>query len=132
MQNIIDAAGLKNAIQLLEAEQADKGKLLKEQFFATYESFKPAKLLGNTLKEMIASPYLIENVIDTTIGIATGYLSKKIVVGVSSNIIRRLLGSALQLGVTSLVSKHPGAIKSAGQAIFKNIFHKKEKNSDKP
>jgi hypothetical protein len=132
MQDIIDAAGLKNAIQLLEAEQADKGQLLKEQFFATYESFKPAKLLGSTLKEMIASPYLIENIIDTTIGLATGYLSKKIVVGVSSNIIRRLLGSALQLGVTSLVSKHPGAIKSAGQVIFKTIFHKKEKNSEKP
>jgi len=38
MENITSAAGLKNAIQLLEAEQADKGQLLKAQFYLTYES----------------------------------------------------------------------------------------------
>ena len=45
MQNITSTAGLKNAIQLLEAEQAVKGQLLKEQFYITYESLKPVNLL---------------------------------------------------------------------------------------
>ena len=127
MKNITSVAGLKNAIQLLEDEQAYKGQLLKEQFYLTYESFKPGKLLGSTLKEMIASPYFVENVIDTTIGLATGYLSRKIVVGASSSLIRRFLGSILQSGVTSFVTKHPDTIKSVGQTILQNIFRKKDK-----
>jgi hypothetical protein len=128
MKNTTSVARLKKNIQLLEEEQAFKGQLLKEQFYLTYESFKPGKLLGNTLKEMVASPYFVENVIDTTIGLATGYLSRKIVVGASSNIIRRLLGSLLQTGVTSFVTKHPDTIKSVGQAFLQNIFRKKEKS----
>jgi hypothetical protein len=131
MKNITSVAGLKNAIQLLEDEQAGKGQLLKEQFYITYNSFKPGNLLGGTLKEMVSSPYLIENIIDTTISIATGYLAKKIVVGASSNMIRRLLGSVMQLGVTNLVTKHPDTIKRIGQFVFQRFFHKKEMDSKK-
>jgi len=131
MNNITSVTELKNAIKLLEAEQSIKGQLLKEQFYLTYESFKPVKLLGNTLKEMVSSPYMVENIIDTTISIATGYLSKRIIVGASSNIIRRLLGSVLQYGVTNLLHKNADTIKSVGKIAFQQIFGKKEKNSDK-
>jgi len=131
MKKITSVAELKNAIHLLEEERAVKEQMMKEQFFLTYESFKPAKLLGSTLKEMIASPYFVENVIDTGIGLATGYLSRKIVVGASSNIIRRFLGYAMQAGITNFVSKHPGTIKSVGQTILNNIFRKKDVDSDK-
>jgi hypothetical protein len=65
-------------------------------------------------------------------GLTTGYLSKKLVVGFSGNIIRKLLGSILQLGVTNVVAQHPDSLKSLGQFIFQRIFHKKEKNSKVP
>jgi hypothetical protein len=132
MEKITTVTGLKNAIQVLEDEQAIKGQLVKDQFYLTYESFKPAKLLGSSLKEIITSPYLIDNVIDTTISLATGYLSRRIVVGASSNIIRRFLGTILQVGVTKLVAKQAGNIKSIGQLAFQKIFRKKEANSGKP
>jgi hypothetical protein len=57
MQDITSIAELKNAIQLSEAEQTLKGKLLKEQFYLTYESFKPIDLLTNTLSDMAKSPF---------------------------------------------------------------------------
>jgi len=79
MENIISTAGLKNAIQLLEAEQAMNWQRLKEQFYPTCESLKPVNLLKSTLKDMISSPYLIENILSTVLSLATGYLSKKIV-----------------------------------------------------
>ncbi len=126
MQNINSVAGLKNAIQLLEVEQAINGQLLKEQFYLTYESLKPVNLLKGTLKDITSSPYLIENILGTAIGLATGYLSKKIVVGASGNIIRKLFGSVLQLGVTNAVAQHPDGIKSIGQFIFQHIFRKKD------
>jgi uncharacterized membrane protein len=126
MQNITTSAELKEAIQLLEAEQVFNKEELIEQFRITYESFKPVNLLKNTLKEMASSPNLINNVLGAAIGLGTGFLSKKIVVGGSGNIFRKLLGSLVQAGVTSAVTQHPDSIISLGQFIFQQIFRKKE------
>jgi len=128
MQNITSPAELKNAIRLLEVEQTIKGQLLKEQFHITYESLKPINILKNTLNDVASSPYLIDNILGTAMGMASGYLSKKIFVGTSGNIFRKLVGSVLQFGVTNIVAKNPEAIKSFSRFIFKNIFHKKENN----
>lgn len=129
MQNITSKAGLKDAIQFLEAEQAIKGQLLKDQFYLTYESLKPVNLLMHTLKEISSSPYLIDNISGTAMGLAGGFLSKKIFVGTSGNLIRKLIGSILQFGVTNIVAQNSEIIKSVGQAIFQHFFHKKEMNS---
>ena len=126
METIHSIAGLKNSILLLEAEQTVKGIVLKEQFKLTYESLKPINILKNTLKEVSSTPLLIDNILGSVVGLATGYLSKKIVVGASGNIFRNMLGSILQFGVTNVVSKHPEGIKSIGQSIFQLLFRKKE------
>jgi len=132
MERINYVARLKNEIQILEEEQSVKGQLLKDQLFLTYQSFKPAKLIQSTLKELVTSPYMLDNIIDTTLSIATGYISKKIVVGASSNIIRRALGSIIQVGASKFISNHSDAIRSFGQMAFQQIFRKKEKKSVKP
>lgn len=129
MQNITSTAGLKETIQLIEVEQAVKGQLLKEQFYLTYESLKPVNLLKSTLKDISSSPYLVDNLLGTALGLASGYLSKKIFIGSSGNSIRKLLGSILQFGVTNVVAQHPEAIKSFGQLILQQIFRNKETNS---
>ncbi len=126
MEKITSVTGLKDAIHQLEEEQAVKGQQLKDQLFKTYDSFKPSKLIGSSLKEIISSPYMIDNVIDTGISLATGYLSRRIVVGASGNIIRRLLGTLLQVGVTKIVAKHSGNIKSIGKLAFQQIFRNKK------
>ena len=126
MENITSSADLKNSIQLLIIEQAILGQQLKEQFFITYESFKPANLLRNTFREVISSPHLIDDILGTAVGLATGFVSKKIVIGASGNLIRKLLGSITQLGVTTVVAQHPDTIKSIGQFIFQHIFRNKK------
>jgi hypothetical protein len=130
MEKITSAAGLKNAILLLEDDQAMQGQLLKEQFQFTYERFKPVNLIKSTIKDLASSPYLIDNILATAIGLATGFLSKKIFVGSSGNLFRKLLGYFLQAGVTNTVSKHPEAIKSFGQLIFQYLFHRRKMNSE--
>jgi hypothetical protein len=132
MQNITSVAGLKDAIQLLEVDQANKEQLLKEQFYLVYESFKPVNLIRNALKDVASSPHLIDNILGTAMGLVTGYLSKKVFIGTSGNMFRKLFGSVLQLGVTNAVAKHSDTIKSLGQVIFHYILHKREMNSKKP
>ncbi len=126
MQNINSAADLKDAIQFLEAEQSIKGQLLREQLFLTYESLKPANLLRNALKEISSTPYLIDNISGTAMGLLGGFLSKKIFVGASGNLIRKLFGSVLQIGVTNLVTQNSEIIKSVGQALIQHFFQKKK------
>ncbi|MCX6320540.1 MAG: hypothetical protein NTX93_01880 [Bacteroidia bacterium] len=130
MQNITSTAGLKNAIQLLEIEQVINGQLLKEQFYITIESLKPINLLKSTFKDIATTPFLIDNILGTAMGLATGSLSKKIFIGRSGNMFRKLLGSLLQFGVTTIVAKNPDAIKSISQFIFQHFLRKKEKNSE--
>jgi hypothetical protein len=126
MQNINSAAELKDAIQLLEAEQSIKGQLLREQLFLTYEGLKPINLLKNALKEISSTPYLIDNISGTAMGLLGGFLSKKIFVGASGNLIRKLFGSVLQIGVTNLVAQNSETIKSVGQALIQHFFQKKK------
>ena len=130
MQEINSVMELKYAIRILEAKQAEKAALLKEQFFITYESLKPVNLIKNSLKEIFTSPNLIDNFLGTSVGLASGFLSKKLVVGASSNIFRKLLGSLLDYGVTNVVAQHPEGIISLGQLIFHRIFDKKPKKED--
>lgn len=129
MQKITNSQELKNAIELLEVEQSINGQLLKDHFLTTLDSLRPAKLIENTLKDIVSSPYLMNNFLDTTISMATGYLSKKIVVGTSDNVFRKLFGSFLERGVANFIARNPEAIKLFGHFIFQQIFRKREMKS---
>jgi hypothetical protein len=126
MQSKDSTAELKNTIRLLEVKQSINGRLLKEQFLLTYESLKPVNLIKSTLKEVTSSPFLIDNLAGSVIGLTTGYLSKKVVVGSSANLLRKLLGSIIQLGVTNIISRNSEAIESFGKSILQNLLSKKK------
>jgi CRISPR/Cas system CSM-associated protein Csm5 (group 7 of RAMP superfamily) len=132
MQNITSTAGLKRAIQLLEARKAADGKLLKEQFINTYESFKPASLLRSTLNDISSSPTLIENILGTAIGLGAGYLSRSILPGVTAMKFGKLLSPVIQLGVTNFLTKQSGNIRSAGEVMLLRIFRNKRIETRKP
>jgi len=126
MENITTSIELKNAIQRLKVEQTIEEQLLKEQFYFTYESLKPINLLRSTIYDITTSPHLMDSILGTATGLATGYLSRKIMmIGASGNLFRKLLGSVMQLGVTNVVSQNPDKIKSIGQYIFQHILRKK-------
>ena len=125
MQNITTTEELKNAIQILEVEQTLKGQLLKEQLYVTYNSLKAVNLITNTLKEVVSSPFMIDNILGTVLGLATGYYSKKILIGTSGNILRKIFGSMFQFGVTKVVAQPVNFVKSLGQYIFQHLLHKK-------
>jgi len=126
MENITSSTELKIAIQILETEQEIKVQLLKEQIILVHNSIKPINLLKSTVNDFVTSPYLIDNILGGAVGLATGYLSKKIVIGTSGNLFRKLLGVVMQFGVTNAVSQHPDGIRSIGKYIFKHILPKKK------
>jgi hypothetical protein len=132
MQKITSVAELKNAIQLMEAEQAEKGQLLKKQFYIVYESFKPVNLLTNALNDIGKSPYLIGNILGSAMSLVTGFFSNKLIFSPRGNKFKKLIGLALQFGVTNLMAKYQGTFSAAGRVIFQHLARRKSKNSIKP
>ena len=132
MENITSADELKNAIQLLEFDQAEKLHRLKEQSLKSIEILKPVNILKSAVKDIVTSPHLLDNMLDTGVGLATGFLTKKIFIGSSVNIIRKLLGGILQLGITQAATQNSEFIKSFGRFVFQRIFVKNALNTEKP
>lgn len=126
MEKLNSTAKLRNAIAELEMEQIVKKDLFKEQLLYTYDSLRPVNMLKNVLKDITSTPGLVDNVLGTTVGLASGYLSRKLFIGTKGGIMRNLIGSILQFGVTNLVAQHPDAIKSFGQSILKHILPDRE------
>jgi F0F1-type ATP synthase assembly protein I len=82
------------------------------------------------MKEVFSSSFLSENISGTAVGAISGFLLKKLLVGSSGGIIRKLLGTVLQLGITNIASNKTDAIKSIGHSIIQKIFHKRKKESE--
>lgn len=129
MENITTTEELKNAIELLEFEQTYKWQIVKKQLLVVHEGLKPLNLIKSTISEATSSPYLMENILGAAAGLASGYVSRKIVIGRSANVIRKLIGSAIQFGVTNVVASHADSIKTFGQNIFQYFRRKKEINA---
>ncbi len=103
---------LNETIALLEYKKAKELIVLKEQFQLTYESLKPINLIKNTFSEMTNSSDIKGNLLNNVIGLSTGYLSRKVLLGSSHNPIKRILGSIFQFVVTNVVTKNSDSFKS--------------------
>lgn len=128
MQKISSVEGLRNAIQLLEAEQNIKGVLLKKQVLITYESLRPVNLIKNTLKDLFSTSFQGENISGIAAGLTGGYLLKKLFVGRSGNPFKKLLGSIIQFGLTNIIAQNSQLIRSFADSVFRLFSDKKRKH----
>jgi hypothetical protein len=105
---------LNEAILLKEGERAEELILLKAQFKISMESFKPI----NLLKETFSGAGAEGTVLDTAIGMTSGFIAKKVITGSSKSPLIRIIASIVGTGVGNLAAKHPGGIKAIGAYIF--------------
>ena len=126
MQSITTSDELKNAIQILEFDQQIRLQQLKEQVYLTIESLKPVNLIKSTLHEVVSSPYLIDNILGVAMGLTSGYITKKIAFGKSVSVIRKILGTLLEFGITNVVAQNTDSIKTFGRSIYQYFQRKKK------
>jgi hypothetical protein len=123
------ATRLKDAIERLEARQAQEWILLKEQFLDTYESLKPLNVLKNTWRDVSASPDIKENFLGATLGLTVGHVARTLFVGASQQPLKKIFGTLLQAGVSNIVASNSGLLKSLiGNMVS---FFTKEKSTTK-
>ena len=106
-----EADALKEQISLLQTKQAGELQLLREQFHITYDSLKPINLIKKGFQDITSLPDLKNGLINNAIGLATGYLSKKVLIGTTRNPFKKLLGTILEFAVAGLVTKQVENIK---------------------
>ncbi len=130
MESITSSQQLKEAIAALEKKQELEAEAIKTQFHTVTEAFRPINLAKDAFHDFTTSTHFKGNLLDAAIGITTGIISKKVLVGGSSNPLIRILGTVLELGIASVVTKNPEGIKSAGMTLFNKIFKKKKEEKE--
>ena len=126
MENIHTAAELRKAILVLEDERLIRERNLKLQWDEVAESLRPVNILKRSLQDLFQRGGTKPNLLGSVLALGTGFMSKKLFEGKSPGPIRKTAGSALQLGVTTLVAKNGKAIKSKGISLIKKIFKSKK------
>ena len=91
------------------AELSNKRELelleLKDQFNVVIDSVKPINIVKQTFSSLYNSPEKKLNILEVATSFAGGYISKKLLFGRSSSIVKNLLGNVFQYGVTTVINK---------------------------
>ena len=116
-----ETEALDAAILVLKDRREQELRALKTQFHVVYEGLKPINLIKSTYEEVTTSPEIKGNIIKHILGLASGFLSKKIIVGTSHNPIKNVLGNLIQVAVGNVVSKHSDSIIAGGEELWHKI-----------
>lgn len=126
MKQKTSSEDLNDAILMLQKKQSEELLLLRQQFHITFQSLKPINLIKSTLQEITQAPEIKNTIAKNLIGLTTGYLAKKVLVGATAGPINSLIGMVLQFAVTNIVSKNSEGIKTKGKNFLRRIFKFKD------
>jgi uncharacterized protein (UPF0335 family) len=130
MQTITSENSLRDAISRLEQKRIEEGIIIKNEIHDVYESLKPVNLIKNAFKEVAESSEIKDNILNNSIGLLAGYLSKKAFEAVTKSPAKRVIGTAIMFGVKNLVAQHPETVKKIVGGIFNFIRIKLEKKNE--
>ena len=108
---VSDMKDLDERIRNLELQQRQQTEAIKVEFRALAASVSPKNLLKSAVKTVVGTPGLKTTVMDTAIGAVSGTLGKRLIVGKSKNIIRRLAGNAARFVISNFVRNKMPVVK---------------------
>jgi hypothetical protein len=122
---------LEERIKLLETEHTESRRAFRKILAETGDSLRPASMIRNMLSHTVSDNEVKAPVLDSAIGLATGFVARKLLLGSVHNPLTRMAANLVQAGISSYVAKHPDAIKNAGAKLMDFIGKKtKGKNED--
>lgn len=127
MKNRNETDTLNEMILVEEMKYANDLALLKNQFQIAYESVKPINLIKNLVHDITSSPEIKNDLASNVIGLATGFLSKKMVIGSTANsgIFKKLFGAVIQFTIGNTVAKHTDDIKALGLGLLSSFLKRR-------
>jgi hypothetical protein len=131
MMNIKTTADLNAKIALLEVDVSVKKNILTEQYHATCESLRPVNIIKNAFNRIVDSGDLADKIIGTSVGYGAGVLSKKILIGKSTNIFKRVFGTVIELAITNAIAKNSEGIKEKGLNLLRKFTNNHDHHNQK-
>jgi hypothetical protein len=119
---------LKETIKELQKKQADDLVSLKQAMNSTYENLRPANLFKNIIQDLSSSSELKGNILSSMVGIGSGLVSKKVLVGGSKNLIVNTLGNLVQFTTANFVAKHAPDVKHWAENLVLQYLKNRKNN----
>lgn len=122
---IKNSADLRAAILELEERKIREKQQLVENFHVFTESLTPINLIKSTFNKVKETPGISGTILKAGVGLGVGFLSKRLLIGKAPGIFKKIIGSAIEMGLAGLVAKKSDTITSSGGRLIKSLFRLK-------
>lgn len=121
MKTSFTADDLKIRLAALQARSLQQEEDMKYAAGLLVESLKPANLIRETFKSTVQSPGFGKSLLKGAAGLAVGFLTKRFFVSSSSGIVKKAVGTVLELGIAKLVTKNAAKFAVSGIKILNKV-----------
>ena len=128
-QSVTNARELDQAIEELKRKSERQKIEMHDALHEVANSLKPSNLLKNGMRSVLRGEGKTD-ILNALIGIGSGVLGRKLLIGKSSGIVKKTLGKVVQWGMAGVISKNADKIKEKAGEIIDKIF--KRHNSHPP
>ena len=120
-EKITSLKDLHQTIETLETRRIALESDIKNDFQKIQEELKPSRIIKNTFRELRGSSDISKGILQFAIALAAGYFSKRLLVGKSAGMLKKVMGTALQYGMMALVARKadPRDLPPEGEAMTK-------------
>ena len=124
-----NAEDLSRAIAELELKAATQKKEIENTFAVVSENLKPANLVKSGVRSVFSGNHNAE-LLNILMGLGTGFLSRKLILGKPRGFVGKTVGKALQWGMAGVVSKNADSIKEKAGKVIDWIFRRSGSHSN--
>ena len=108
-------------IQALEEQQKLELVLIKEDIRSIFSSLSPFEIIKNAIGSENTSESLSSNLIGDVIGMSTGFISKKLMFGTTSNPFKKVIGSIMQFAIARFVANNSERLQAIGEVLIQKL-----------
>ena len=116
---IKNSAALVSVIAALEEKRDRERKGIEDSFHSITESLRPLQLIKRAYKKVQLPAGVAGNVVKVISMVGIGFVSKKLLLGKSSGLIKKIGGLLIELGVADLLMKKKGTEAPVAAAVEK-------------
>ena len=124
MRIVKDNKSLNEAIIFLENQQKSDLFLLKEHFEFTKEELNPVHIVKEKFHDLMSTPGMKGTLIKGGVGLVSGFLAKRFVMGSGSGIVSKLAGTAIPMVASGLMTQIPDNVKENGISFLQRTLQK--------
>lgn len=95
--------------------------MLKEDVRGIFSNLSPFEIIKNAISSDESKDGLGTNILNDVIGMTTGFVSKKIMFGSTSNPFKKVIGSLMQFAIARFVANNSERIQAIGEVLIQKL-----------